>query len=68
MDDRDAFSVVDPVRGVRYYISVLGNAGIDFSLAAFRGAAGHAFLSDMRTSEKSLDEVILAYLSEDGED
>jgi hypothetical protein len=56
MNDQDTFSVVDPVSGVRYYILVLGNAGVDYSLAAFRGAAGHAFLSDMRTNDKSLSD------------
>ena len=56
MDDRDTFSVVDPVSSIRYYISVLGNAGIDYSLAAFRGAAGHDFLHDMRTRGKNLSD------------
>lgn len=56
MDDRDIFSVVDPVSDVRYYISVLGSAGIDYSLAAFRGAAGHDFLSKMRYQDEDLSD------------
>lgn len=56
MDDRNVFSVVDPVSNVRYYISIMGNAGIDFSLAAFRGAAGHAFLAKMRHRDQDLSD------------
>lgn len=56
MDDRDVFSVVDPVSDVRYYLSVLGSAGIDYSLAAFRGAAGHDFLARMRNKDQDLSD------------
>jgi hypothetical protein len=57
--DSDLVAVTDPATGVDYYCSVMGNAGMEFGLLAFRGERGLRCYVEL--AEESIDRRDLAF-------